>query len=91
LRPTNAPTIFAMRAIDVDLHQVESALAVRCSSDLVIFRYRSGVAADNNYHRYIPELLRAAADVRFDPEATKIARATGDTRTSRFSPRPEAV
>jgi hypothetical protein len=26
LRPTNAPTIFAMRAIDVDLHQVESAL-----------------------------------------------------------------
>jgi hypothetical protein len=50
-------------------------LAVRCSSDLVIFRYRSGVAADNNNHRYIPELLRAAADVRFDPEATKGRRA----------------
>jgi hypothetical protein len=58
--------------------------------DLVIFQYRSG-AADNNNHRYIPELLRAAADVHFDPEATKIARATGDTRASRFSPRPEAV
>jgi hypothetical protein len=54
-------------------------------------RHRYVVAADNNNHRYIPELLRAAADVRFDPEATKIARATGDTRTSRFSPRPEAV
>jgi hypothetical protein len=65
--------------------------AVRDSSDLVIFWYRSGVAADNNNHRYIPELLRGAADVRFDPEVTKIARATGDTRTSRFSPRPEAV
>jgi hypothetical protein len=65
--------------------------ANRCSSDLVIFRYRSGMAADNNSHRYIPQLLRAAADVCFDPEATRIARAIGDTRTSRFSPRPEAV
>jgi hypothetical protein len=43
------------------------------------------------HHRYIPELLRAAADVRFDPEATGIARSTGDTPTSRFSPRRDAV
>jgi hypothetical protein len=48
------------------------------------------MAADNNNHRYIPEFLRAT-DVRFDPEATRIARVIGGTQTSRFSARPEAV
>jgi hypothetical protein len=34
LSPTSAPTIFAMRDIDDDLHQPESALATISTADI---------------------------------------------------------